>query len=358
MKHILYLLPAVLLINSTAFAQSAGNVVYNPGGYNNINQSGNKYGGGVQMIAYTPPPGVNLNASGYQSREQLIKSDIMINVKPTSYTAIFSLTQNADRMMQTDSLSNMRIENMIAAIKKDPTIKFEYHVDFIALVPRYKTVTEEKRFSKTVNEVPDGFEMKKNIHVLFYNHDHLATIIAAAGKGEIYECVKVEYNVKDMDAVYEQLRLKAKEVLDAKYVKRTNLGFKLEMLSMGETQGSVYPIERYAQYNAFKNGTPEYVVVEARKKQDKDKPQPVSYSAIEKTPVIYYERLPYNQFDAVINADVAEPCVQFYYSLQVNYKIINEEEELIKKEDRALTVEMKKAEIKQINTPTPLNKTK
>ncbi|MFI5204464.1 MAG: hypothetical protein ACHQF2_08205 [Flavobacteriales bacterium] len=358
MKHLFCLLPAALFSYQISFSQSAGNVVYNPGGYNNQNLSNNRYGGGPQMIAYNPPPGVNLNAGAHQSREQLIKSDIMINIKATSYTAIFSLTQNADRMMQTDSLSNIRIENMIAAIRKDPAIKFEYHVDFIALVPRYKTVTEEKRFSKTVNEVPDGFEMKKNIHVLFYNHDHLATIIAAAGKGEIYECVKVEYNVKDMDAVYEQLRIKAKEVLDAKYVKRTNLGFKLEMLSMGETQGSVYPIERYAQYQAFKNGTPEYVVIESRKKQDKDKPQPVTYTGIEKTPTIYYERIPYNQFDAVLNADVAEPCVQFYYSLQVNYRILIDAEEQIKKEDRALTVEMKKAEIKQINTPAPLNKTK
>src|SRR5687767_7217724 len=104
MKHILYLLPAVLLSYNISFSQSAGNVVYNPGGYNNQNLSNNRHNSGPQMIAYTAPPGVNLNASSHQSQEQLIKSDIMINVKATSYTAIFSLTQNADRMMQTDSL--------------------------------------------------------------------------------------------------------------------------------------------------------------------------------------------------------------------------------------------------------------
>jgi hypothetical protein len=255
---------------------------------------------------------------------------------------------------------NYRIDKMISEIKRNATIKFEYHVDFITLVPRYKQVTEEKRFSKTVNEVPDGFEMKKNVHVLFYNHDHLATISASAGRAEIYELVKVEYNVKDMDAVYNQLRVKAKEVLDAKYVKRTNLGFKYEMLSMGETQGSVYPIERYAQYLAVKNGTPEHVVLEARKKQDKDVPQKITYSAVEKSPVIYYERIPYNQFDVVINADCAEPCVQFYYSLQVNYNVINDDEELVKKQDRELALELKKAEIHQKYNPTPnvIGKTK
>lgn len=351
MKRI-YTMAMLAGMGYTAMAQSAGNVIYNqpPNTYANNNY------GGVQMVAYTPPPGVNLAMNNTHGREQYIKTDIMMNVKATSYTAIFSITQNGTGINQTDSLMNYRIAKMVSEISRHAQIKFEHHVDFITLVPRYKKVIEDKRFSKTVNEVPDGFEMKKNIHVLFYNHDHLAQITAAAGKAEIYELAKVEYNVKDMDAVYDQLRVKAKEILDVKYAKRTALGFKLEMTSMGEIQGAVYPIERYASYMAFKNGMPEYAVIESRKKGDKA--QTVTSTSIEKTPVIYYERIPYNQFDAVINADAAEPCVQVYYSLQVNYRALNEEEELIKKEDRMLSVEMKKAEIKQKYNPNPAVKTR
>lgn len=341
---------AALFAAQTLFAQSAGNMVYNPGAFQNT--TGNKYGGGVQMIAYAGAPGVNLSVNTY-AKYQFIKADVMMNVKPSSYTAIFSLTQNADDMTKVDSVADIRINRMIAALRSNPSIKFEYHVDFISLVPRYKTVTEEKRFSKTVNEVPDGFEMKKNIHVLFFEHDHLSDIIAAAGKAEVYECVKVEYNVKNLDDVYDQLRLKAKEVVDEKRVKREAIGFSLELQSMGENQGAVYPIERYAHYTAFKNGTPEHVVLEAKKRQDKNQPQTVSYNQQEKSPTIYYERIPYNQFDVVMNADVAEPSVQVYYSLQVTYKVLNKEEELLKKEDRALTVELKKAEIQQMLNPKP-----
>lgn len=347
MNKLLLFLVVPVWCHQIAYCQSAGNVIYNPG----YNGTVSNYSS-VQLVPYTTPSGVNLSVNMGNYREQSIKADVMINVKPTSYTAIFSLTQNGSRIEQTDSLINLRIKKMVAEISKDPSIKVEYHVDFIALLPRYKTVTEQKRFSKTVNEVPDGFEMKKNVHVLFYNHDHLATITASAGKAEIYELVKVEYNVKDMDAIYSQLQVKAKEIIDAKYLKRTNLGFKLNILTMGETQGSIYPIERYAHYSAFKTGTPEYVVVEAQLKKDKDKVETVSYSNIEKSPVIYYERIPYNQFDVVINADVAEPCVQFYYSLQANYKVIDDAEELIKKEDRQLSVELKRSEINQKNTTT------
>lgn len=343
---------AALFAAQTLFAQSAGNMVYNPGGFQN--NTGNKYGGGVQMISYAAAPGVNLSVNNSYSKDQAIKADVMMNVKPSSYTAIFSLTQNAYDMTAVDSIADIRISKMIAQLKANPAIKFEYHIDFIALVPRYKTVTEEKRFSKTVNEVPDGFEMKKNIHVLFYNHDDLSDIIAAAGKAEIYECVKVEYNVKNMDDIYDQLRLKAKEVIDEKRIKREAIGFSLELTSMGENQGAVYPIERYAQYTAFKNGTPEHVILEAKKRQDKNQPQTVSYNPQEKSPTIYYERVPYNQFDVVMNADVAEPSVQVFYTLQVNYKVLNKEEELIKKEDRALTVELKKAEIHQMMNPAPV----
>lgn len=331
---------ALLCLTLSVRSQSAGNMVYSP------SSVGNRYGA-PQMLAYTPPPGVNLNIPSMQRSTQTVKADVMINVKATSYTAIFSITQNARTLEQVDSFMNIRIQSFLKGIRSIPSIRFEHHTDVISLVPRYKQVTEEKRFSRTVNEVPDGFEMKKNVHILFFDHDHLSPIMAAAGKAEIYELVKVEYNVANTDEVYEQLRTKALEVVHHKQEKRSAMGFKLEQLSLGEIQGAVYPIERYAHYTAYRSGTPEYVVLEERRRKDKGTPITTSVSHMEKSPTIYYERIPYNQFDVVMNTAVAEPCVQFYYSLQVEFKVVNDADEQIRQEDRALAVEMKKAEIYQ-----------
>jgi hypothetical protein len=46
----------------------------------------------------------------------------------------------------------------------------------------------------------------------------------------------------------------------------------------------------------------------------------------EKNKTIFYDRIPYNQFDKVINADTEEPCIQLYYTLVVTYTMMTQEQ--------------------------------
>ena len=58
--------------------------------------------------------------------------------------------------------------------------------------------------------------------------------------------------------------------------------------------------------------------------EDDDRKFLIKHSDKHKT--IYYNRIPYNQFDMVINADYAEARVQFYYTLKVRYTTSNFEQ--------------------------------
>lgn len=336
MKKI-FLFAFVISASFQLTAQSAGNAV-NATSTGNNTYMNDSYGNGY--IPYQQPKGVNLNPS-YNSSVTPVKADVMINMKATSYVAILSVTQVGETIEETDSLMDIRLNNVFEELLKVGISIANTHVDFISMVPKYDFEATEKKYSKTFNEVPAGFEMKKNIHVKFDNHDRVNDLISAAAKAEIYDLVKIDYNVGDMDKIYEQLRAKAEEIVNRKVESYTRMGFTVEAQQYGSTQGSVYPMERYVKYTAANTTVPKV----KPSKPGKEKPVEINYT--EKMSTIYYEKVPYNQFDVVLNPDMVEPTVQFYFNLTVNYKIVLAEVAKREREDRELDLQLRRAEINQ-----------
>lgn len=341
MKQIL----SFFLLGSLTFqlnAQSAGNAISNSAG-NSIQTLGNANyfsAGNINAIPYNPPAGVNLTTPANSGGYTPVKADVMMNVKASSYVAILSLTQTGETIIQTDSLMDIRLNNVFDQLRLVGIPMENTHVDFISMLPNYEFELTEKRYSKTLNEVPTGFEMKKNIHVRFKEHDRLNDLIAAAAKAEIYDLVKIDYNVANMDDVYAQLLAKAEEVIVQKTESYSRMGFNLEAQNYATTKGSVYPVERYVKYLAANTGTPKKFY---GKPSSKDKP--IEYNYADKQTTVYYEKVPYGQFDIVLNADMVEPAVQFYLSLNINYKIVLEEVAKREKEDRDLDIQLRRAQI-------------
>jgi len=348
MKKAILILALALSCYQTSSAQSAGNSVYKEAQSAGNAVFNDPYYQPNGTIPYNQPKGVNLNPIQNGGTYTPIKADVMMNVLATSYVAVLSVTQVGESISETDSLMDIRLNNVFDALKAAGVPLENTHVDFISMVPKYEFELTEKRYSKTQNEVPAGFEMKKNVHVRFSNHDRLNDLISAAAKAEIYDLVKIDYNVADMNQIYEQLRKKAEEIIDTKVASYTRMGFKLDVQNYATAQGSVYPMERYMRYTAANTGMPKFY----GKKSTKEKP--VEYNYAEKNSTIYYEKVPYNQFDLVLNADLAEPTVQFYFNMTVNYKIViaeqaKKEAEQAKREaeDRELELMLRRAEINQ-----------
>lgn len=335
MKKSLLIISTALFISPSIWAQSAGNSLM-PSAGSTVSSMGN-----ANFVPYNPPRGVNLTTTNNSNGFTPIKADVMMNVQATSYVAVLSVTQAGENVLQTDSLMDVRLNNVFIELAKAGIPIENTHVDFISMLPTYEFEMLEKRYSKTMNEVPTGFEMKKNIHVRFAEHDRLNDLITAAAKAEIYDLVKIDYNVADMNLIYEQLRKKAEEIIRQKTESYSRMGFTLEAQNYSSTQGSVYPMERYVKYLAANTGVPKNYAKKATKEK------PVEYNYADKNTTIYYEKVPSSQFDVVLNANMVEPTVQFYYSMNVNYRIILEEVAKREREDRELDLQLRRAQIQQ-----------
>ncbi len=346
---------AALCYAASCSAQIAGNAV----------TSGN--------ITYNTPyqsTQVNLGINNYGSANfsPLLEANVMINVKATSYVAIFSLTQFGKTVEEAEAAMRTRTDIFQNMLKQQGLSAQFIFTDPVSMVPAYETEVTEKKLSKTFNEVPAGFEMKKNVHVTFKEQNQINEIVALAAKAEVYDLVKVDYNVEDKDAILSQLRNEALRILMEKKAVLEKAGIRTRFNNVGEMQGEALPAERYAQYTAFKTGMAPYYAITTKK----DKPvQTLQYNYADKQKTSYYDKVADKQFDKVINPVVNEPMVQIYFSLKGQYTIYDAETETADKAYNAkvreiqlremeLNLELKKKELgivyKQV--PSPVKKVK
>ncbi len=300
----------VLLIPVLSNAQIAGNAMAEK------NSLGNSY--------FTPGnnTGVNLNLnSNYNSNfSNLLEANVMINVKAQSFVAIFSLTQYGKTIEEVETAMRSRSEIFKTNLQQEGMDPKNIFFDPITMLPTYETEVVEKKLSRTFNEVPSGFEMKRNVHIVFYKQEQINPIITIAAKAEVYDLVKVDYNVENKDAIISNLRQEALKILLDKKVVLEKAGIFTKFTQVGEMQNSAYPSERYAQYVAYRSGTPPTYLV-----NNKNKPVQTQYNYADKTKTIYYDKVQDRQFDKVINPIVNEPMVQIYFSLKGQFSIYDPE---------------------------------
>ncbi len=89
------------------------------------------------------------------------------NVKASSYTAIFNISQIGETAEEANRLLNERITNVKQKLIQNNISEDQFVVDVISFIPNYEIEVEKKLFSKKYNEVPKGFELQVNIHIQF-----------------------------------------------------------------------------------------------------------------------------------------------------------------------------------------------
>jgi uncharacterized protein YggE len=258
------------------------------------------------------PPN-QLNVGEPNNNSVVLEADVLINVKATSYVAIFAVNQEGRNVSATDSGMNARLETFMSGLTKIGIPTENVHVDFICLIPSYGIEVVNKKLSNNAHEVPTGFQMKKNIHVIFENHQDLDDIITSAAGAEIYDVVKVDYNIDNIKAAYDTLRVEATKIIANKRGIYHNMGLDTKVVNMNEGYSVSYPIERYDGYVAYYADNSEEQAVN-------DNPN-LNIRRSNKVETIFYNKIAYNQFDMVLNANSVEPMVQFYYKLKVRYVV-------------------------------------
>ncbi len=257
--------------------------------------------------------GVNSRAhtQAYQPSSPIInfKVDVLLNAKASTYTAVFNLSQVGATSEEANALIDTRINKVKSGMMAMGLPRESIHIDMISFVPVYEIEVEKKLFSKTYNEVPKGFEIQKNIHVDFIKNETFDALLRLCAENEIYNLVKVDYFVEDMEKIYAELQTKALAVLASKKEFYTSIGIDFEAYEMlfSESRAAVTPHESYSNYQAFNS-----ISVDAVR-------QKKGLTKVKKSTSVYYNPISYKRFDVVINPVINEPVVQFTLSLNLQY---------------------------------------
>jgi uncharacterized protein YggE len=287
-------LAAWLLLSPSIYCQISGNILYNE-----TNRWKMQNEVILKKAAVSNPNQVVFDVNG------------MFNMKADSYLAIFHITQIGSTAREADSLMNRRLQNfredvMAAGIPEDKFI-----IDMLSMVPVYEVNVEKRFFSKTYTEIPTGFEIQKNIHIHFAETQVLDKIITSAAINEIYDLIKVDYYVKDVEGIYDSLREAITKVVKKRMAQFENLGIPISnQWRMANDQiGVFFPLDRYQSYEAFA-----YTSIDASRKRSQ-------VSEMRKPKTVFYNKIPYTNYDVVINPEILEPAVQYTYSLQIVFNI-------------------------------------
>jgi len=235
------------------------------------------------------------------------------NQEADTYTAIFTVYQLGKTAEETNRQVNSRLDGLISDLSRLGFSRDDIYIDMVNFLPKYEYDRSKKIFSKkTLTEIPKGFELQKNVHIRYSDPSLLEKIVTAAAKQEIYDIVKVDYFVQDPQAVYQELRTLTFDYLNSIRQEYQKIGIQLDSayIITAENAWVAYPINRYESYQAFSTQS-----LGANEKGS------AVIETADKPTLRFYDAVPGNDYDIVINPEILEPAVQFSYNLAVRFTL-------------------------------------
>lgn len=323
-KYMRYLTFCFVLAAQVAISQVSGNRNYSNQSFLH-NSSAQILQGSIEPIDVAWPTNANLYVD--------VKG--LANVKADAYVAIFSVNQVGKTAEEVNMLIDTRISAALESFKGKTGI--ESFVDMISLVPVYEYQSDKKIFSKkTYNEVPAGFEVKKNIHVKYTDHAQLNEMLQSFSKQEIYDLVKVDYYSSKIDAVKKELASKCKASINEKLKSMYGVvAIKSDTLDrqMFEDVKVIVPSQAYKSYQAYQCTS-------------LNLERSANVNQVNKTTTFYYEPVSEKEFDIVMNPVVLEPVIQVMYNVKV---VVDRERARNQKGEKGLMILTPNGELKNVN---------
>jgi uncharacterized protein YggE len=239
-----------------------------------------------------------------------VECNVLMNIKADEHVALFGIAQEGATLAECSAKMDAAIKAFSADLKPLGIGGDDLFVDFVAQTKVYGFEVQ----GDILQEELVGFELKKNVSIHYQEPALLESIALAAARSQIFDLIKVDYIVKDIQRVQEKLMEEAATVAQSKISRYEKLlGIKLQPPAQvyAEKSAIYYPTQMYDSYTAYESeairGGPDrqrYTVRSARKSR-----------------TFFFNGLSADGFDAVINPVVTEPVVQFTLYLKVKYEV-------------------------------------
>ncbi|WP_178985941.1 SIMPL domain-containing protein [Winogradskyella helgolandensis] len=302
MKSINLTLLLFLISCSSIIAQHRGN-------YNEITQDISRQNilssGNAQI--YNPTVQQQINQTLYPSNVLTVDVKALQNAGATTYTALFNVSQMGSTAEMTSQLMKERVDHIKNRLNAIGITQNNMAIDVISFIPIYEVEVTKKLFSKTYTEVPKGFELQQNIHIQFTKTSQFEAILEACAQSEVYNLVKVDYYIDNIQEVYKNLQDELLKLIDEKKAYYKALGFDMSTydVAIADDKYCYFPKDFYQSYQAYNSTSVEAL--------DKNK----GVTTVKKQTSYYYQPLTYENYDVVINPSILEPVVQIGMNIKL-----------------------------------------
>jgi len=317
------------MVGYFANAQATGNYDY---------RKASNYHYQAQLII----PGATPIAAIGQVGEHNFSIKGLYNCKADSYLAIFAITQVGATQAEADVLLREKISTIKTKLKESGS-NAELFVDMISFLPIYETEGSKKIFSKkTYNEVPKGFELKKNLHFRYKSAHILDDLVTICAEQEIYDLVRVDYFIENIEAKRAEMVAKAEALLKEKMGRYKGLlkeDWTDKMHHVGDGFNMHYPMEQYKSYQTYSSNA----LINT----------PAAGQSHQTTSQFYMPKLA-KGYDYVINASIIEPVIQLEYELVM--KVYPKPKEVVKDVVKEVVKTEWKKEVYMVSTTGQIQK--
>lgn len=239
-----------------------------------------------------------------------VEADVLINVLADEFVAVFGLSQEGVSAAECNQKLESTVMEFTTAIKELKVTEQDLHLDFITQTKIYGFEVQ----GDISREKLVGIELKKNLSVRYTDRRLLDKIVNVASKSKIHDLIKVDYVVRDVKAVQEQLMEEAAKVIkqkSARYEKLLDIKLRPPAQIFAEKYATHYPSGAYDSYTAAE--TEEIDIQSERQKHVVQRAR--------KGRTFVFNGLDGDGFDHVINPTITEPVVQFTLYLKVKYEV-------------------------------------
>jgi len=289
----------IMLASGSCWTQTSGNIAYGQNG-GKAKAEQNERSQRALTTQDLPPTDASM----------FVDADVLMNVKADEFVAVFALSQEGATVEEASTKMDATLKDFTEALKPLHIRDSDIFVDLIAQPKIYGYDVADN----VAREKLTGFELKKNVSIHYTDRSLLDKLVLAAAKAQIYDLVKVDYVIRDINAVQNALRAEAAAVIKQKaagYEKLLDIKLEPPVQVYADRTAVYYPTDMYDSYTAAESESltrppnlQRYTIEEARKER-----------------TFYFNGLDGNGFDKVINPVILEPVVQFTLYLKVKYDV-------------------------------------
>ncbi len=239
-----------------------------------------------------------------------VDADVLMNVKADEFVAVFGISQEGETVAECNEKMAAVVKEFTDALLAMKIAEDDLFLDFVTQTKIYGfEVAGDIAKEKLV-----GFVLKKNLSVHYRDRSLIDKLVVTAARSKIYDLIKVDYIVKDVNLMQDKLMGEATKIIQQKVARYDKLlGIKLVPPAQvfAEVPAVYYPTEMYDSYTAAET---EYISGPPDR-------QRFTVQLARKGTTFVFNGLSGDGFDQVINPVVIEPVVQFTLYLKVKYEV-------------------------------------